>query len=184
MPRVLYRVIERLQSALSEEFDRSPMFCTLATVDARGGAAARTVVCRRVTAGGQLYVFADARSQKLEQVRRHSSAEVVFWLPRRREQFRMAGEIEVVAEPGLRRAFWAELSSPARAMYRWPPLGSALDSAANFPREVDAIEPVAESFAVLRLSPLTIESLDLNTHPHDRRRWEQADGWIEQRLNP
>jgi pyridoxamine 5'-phosphate oxidase len=160
------------------------MFCTLATVDARGGAAARTVVCRRVTAQGDFYLFADARSEKVAQVRENASAEMVFWLPRRREQFRVKGKITLAADPALRSAFWAELSASARAMYLWPTPGSALDDAAPFPRAVDASHAVPETFAVLLLSPGAIEALDLNAHPHDRRRWERADGWVERRLNP
>ena len=31
---------------------------------------------------------------------------------------------------------------------------------------------------------IVTEVLDLNAHPHDRRRWERADGWVERRLNP
>ena len=182
---MLRQAIERLQSALSAEFERSPKLCTLATVDDRGGAAARTVVCRRVTMTGDIFLFSDARSDKVAQVRRAASAEVVFWLSRRREQFRIKGVVTILDDPELRRACWAELSAPARAMYLWPAPGTPREEdAASFPREVEPSHPVPDPFAVLVVRPGAMELLDLKPHPHDRRRWRASAGWREERVNP
>lgn len=182
---MLHEAVERLQVALSDEFDRAPRICTLATVDAAGDPSARSVVCRRVLAGGELYVFSDGRSQKNAHLRANPAAEVVFWLPRRREQFRLKGPAAIEADPTARGACWSELSDAARAMYAWPPPAAArVAEDAAFPRGLGKDAPVPGTFEVLVVRPRAIEWLDLKPHPHDRRRWRAANDWVEERLNP
>ena len=182
---MLRDAVERLQQALSEEFDRAPKLCTLATVDERGDPAARTVVCRRVLATGDVYVVSDSRSDKVAHVRRRPAAEIVFWLPTRRQQFRAKAEVSLVEQPQLRAAFWRELSDSSRAAYFWPQPGTPrAQEGMNFPNEIGPDTPPPEAFVVLLLRLREIEFLDLKPHPHDRRRWQLAHDWQEERLNP
>src|SRR5215213_3847478 len=81
-----------LTRALGEEYGgERPRVCTLATVDKAGLPRARSVVCRRVGPDGAIWLASDARSEKNEHVKASPQAEVVFWLPTRREQFRVQG---------------------------------------------------------------------------------------------
>src|SRR5688500_9191983 len=85
-----------LQTALADEFGNDrPRICALATVSDIGEPAARCVVCRRLARNGYLYLVSDGRSRKNAELRAHRAAELVFWLAKRREQFRISGLADV-----------------------------------------------------------------------------------------
>jgi pyridoxamine 5'-phosphate oxidase len=171
-----------LTRALGEEYGSDkPRICTLATVDKTGLPRARSVVCRRVGPDGAIWLASDARSEKNEHVKANPQAEVVFWLPTRREQFRVQGSVKVLGEPArdpARAELWRELSDEARALFFWPTPGAKkLDTAGAFPKVVDAEKPPPASFEVLILRPRRVEHLQLNPYPHRRRRWMLAGKW-------
>ena len=176
--------LPEFEAALADEYDHKPRIAALATLDG-GSPRVRNVVCRRVDADGTVWVASDARSGKNAQLRGCPEAEVAFWLPRRRDQWRLAGTASILpAERAL--DLWRSMSESARALFDWPPPGAPRDpdpDADAFPTTPRPGPPPA-NFEAIGLSPLVVEHLDLNPHPHRRRRWEAADGWVERTLNP
>lgn len=173
--------IDEFQAALAREFGDKPCVATLATVDKSGAPRARTVVCRRVGAEGSLYVASDARSEKNEQLRGSPQAEVVFWLPGLREQFRVLGSARIVGltpDDPARAELWREMSDSARALFFWPSPGAKrVDPPEAFPQAVPASADVPANFEVIVVRPRRVEHLNLNVHPHERRRWMLAGKW-------
>jgi hypothetical protein len=113
-------------------------------------------------------------------------------MPSRREQFRIRGRMEVIrennktADAKMRPRLWRSLSDATRATFFWPAPGTTLvTDPAAFPTAIGVDEPVPATFEVLALDrPMQVEYLNLNPHPHDRRRWREENGWQEERLNP
>lgn len=180
--------LAELRSALDAEFGDAPRIAVLATVDRDGRPHGRTVVCRRIEDDGKLWVATDARSSKNGQVRHTPLAELVFWLPSRREQFRLSSLVDVLCstdDDPRRLALWRELPDSTRAMFFWPPPGRPRDPAPlAFPLSIPPdIEP-PEDFEVLILDPERVEHLDLGSSPHRRRRWHGDGDWEEEDLNP
>ena len=176
--------IDEFEAALGGEFGHGPRVGALATVDEGPSARVRFVVCRRVDPDGTLWVASDARSAKNAQLRRQAEAEVAFWLPGRREQYRLAGAVTIL---GAAEALdlWLGLSDSARALFAWPEPGTPRDpDPSSFPAKLDAAGPPSASFEALGLRPTRVGHLDLKPHPHRRRRWESADAWVERTLNP
>jgi pyridoxamine 5'-phosphate oxidase len=173
-----------LRNALGNEFDRRPLVMTLATVDETSGPRARSVICRHLDDGGRLLVVSDARSDKSAHLRRDARAEVVMWLEAALQQFRFRGAVEIASD-ARRAALWRDLSPASRALFFWPPPGQPFDPRLSFPEGADDQTAPPASFELLVLAPDLVERLDLNPHPHDRRRWDRAaGGWVECRLNP
>ena len=173
--------VEELSRALKEEFGDGPHVCALATIDKNGSPRNRSVVCRKISPDGSLWVVSDARSEKNEQLKAAPNAEVCFWLPGRREQFRVGGSVKIwggaANEPG-RLEVWKGLSDASRALFFWPSPGAKrLDPPENFPPAAEASRPPPPSFEVLILRPRRVEQLQLAPHPHRRRRWMLAGNW-------
>jgi PPOX class probable FMN-dependent enzyme len=180
--------IIELRDALGAEFGDRPKVGVLATVDRYGRPRGRSVVCRRIEDGGALWIASDRRSSKNGQVQNRPFAELVIWLPTRREQFRLAGHVSVLgpdSDDPRRRWLWRTLPDPTRAMFFWPPPGRPLDPDPNaLPGAVPADVEPPDDFEVLILEPDQVEHLDLKPTPHRRRRWSAEDAWEEQGLNP
>jgi PPOX class probable FMN-dependent enzyme len=173
--------VEELSRALQEEFADQPHVCTLATVDKNGTPRARSVVCRRVGTDGSLWFASDARSEKAEQLKAVPQAEIVFWLPTRREQFRLLGSVKVLpgaANDPVRLELWRAMSDPTRATFFWPSPGARrIDPPESFATAVDASAAPPPHFEVLIVRPRRVEQLQVGVHPHRRRRWMLAGNW-------
>ena len=180
--------VVRLRAALDDEFGQRPRVVTLATLLRRNHARARSVVCRRIDNEGRLYFASDARNGKNGQLRVNGSAEVVCWLPTRKEQYRVAGTVVVIDSTNtgtLRAELWRDLSDATRATFYWPEPGRPRASnPAAFPREVPASVAPPRCFEVLVLSPGQVELLDLKPHPHERIKWFATNDWVGYRVNP
>ena len=182
--------VAALTRALAEEFGEDrPRVCTLATVDKSGAPRARSVICRRVGEDGSAWFLNDGRSEKAEHLKAVPQAEVVFWMPTVREQYRLSGSVKVVpAAPDdpVRLDFWRSLSDATRATYFWPSPGAKrIDEDDEFAREVPSTIPPPPNFHVLVLRPRRVEQLQLTPHPHRRRRWMLAGNWsVAAEVNP
>ncbi len=177
-----------LRRALDAEYGDRPRIATLATVDRDGRPHGRSIVCRHIEDSGALWIATDARSAKNGQVRHEPSAELVFWLPTRREQFRVHGVVEILVstdDDPRRSILWRMLSDATRAMFFWPPPGRPLEpNPSDFPQAVPAEVEPPDDFEVLIVDPLRVEHLDLKPNPHARRRWRAERDWEEELLNP
>jgi PPOX class probable FMN-dependent enzyme len=175
--------LESMRAALDREFAERPRIATLATVAHDGSPRARSVVHRGIDGQGTHLFVSDARSEKNQQLRARQEAEVVYWLPTQRLQFRLRGAATPTAAPA--REMWAQLSDATRATFFWPPPGNVrVEGMGEFPQSVPATIEPPPSFEVIVFMPMEVERLDLNPHPHDRRRWQLAHDWQEQHLNP
>ena len=144
------------------------------------------VVVRRVEDDGGLWIASDARSDKGTQFRERPGAEVVFWLANLREQFRIAGAVEIanLSDPS-RPTLWRELSDSARSLFLWPTPGKLRGPEdSRFPERVSAQTEMPETFDLLILLPDRSERLQLGEHPHLRTRWDARSNWEAEILNP
>lgn len=159
----------------------------LATVAADGTPRVRTLVFRGWAAGCELDLLSDGRSAKVAELRLQPAVELLWLLPRARCQFRLRGSLTRLSaelSEKERARHWQELSPGGRAVWGWPTPGSALESDAPFPAELDRHAAMPAHFLLLRIAVEQVELLELVDHPHRRRRWCREDGWRERRLNP
>lgn len=178
--------IDEFRAALDAEFAAKPRVGALATVDDEGRPRVRSVVCRRVEDDGSLWVASDSRSEKNGQAASHPFGEIVFWLPSRREQFRLAGTLQVVSGDDPRRIrAWHDLSDSARALFFWDRPGAPIfEERGENPERIEVEAKIPNSFELLVLSPDRVDALDLNRHPHRRRRWRESESWAAEKINP
>lgn len=176
-----------LRDALDLEYGTAPWIATLASVDGEGRPRARTVILRRVDEEGRAWVISSAQSDKNGQLRGTAFAELVVYLPGRREQFRLAGRVRVLGEAegdGRRGEMWASISDAARAMFFWPTIGRPVSGCGPVAEAVEATAPMPASFEVILLSPDRVEHLTTAQLPHVRTRWREQTGWEAEGINP
>jgi pyridoxamine 5'-phosphate oxidase len=177
-----------LRGALDQEFGERPRAAVLATVDENHRPRARTIIVRRITDSGLIVFVSDARSRKNAQLRQTPAAELVFYLPTLRQQFRVFGWTAVQdarTGPSLLNEMWLSLTDPARALFASPHPGEAIpESGATIPQSLPAAAPIPENFEVITLRPEEVERLELNYTPHHRTRWREATNWSPESINP
>lgn len=179
--------LTELRTALSEEFGEKPRVMILATVDRSGAPHARSVVCRRIDDDGKIYAATDARSEKNSQLHGERRAEVVFWLPTIRMQFRITGDSKLITFPEdetLRKELWRSMSDQARSLFFWPTPGVAADTDDAFAEAVSADVAPPRSFEILIIEPKQVDRLALDSHPHRRRLWRIDTNWSGVNVNP
>jgi PPOX class probable FMN-dependent enzyme len=179
--------LDLLRESLATEYADRPRIATLATVDAEHQPRARTVILRRIDDDGTLTIVSSAHSQKNAQLRHTPSAELVLYLPTRREQFRLFGPVTLLGrgddEPA-RQAFWHSLSDPARATFYWPTIGQPADTTTTVPAALPPTTRMPEHFELIRLHPSQVEHLTTATLPHQRTRWRAQTHWRPEPINP
>ena len=134
-------------------------YVQLATVRENGFPANRTVVFRGfLDDTNQLKFITDIRSEKAEQISKQPAAEICWYFPNTREQFRITGELILISadsHPHLQPArikMWQELSDAARLQFAWPIPGDmrVQTPEAFTPPAPDNIQPL-ENFCLLLL---------------------------------
>jgi pyridoxamine 5'-phosphate oxidase len=177
-----------LRDALDLEWPHAPRVATLATVDRDNVPHARSVVVRAIEDAGVLHITSDARSGKNAHLRHAPSAELVFWLPARREQFRLAGRVTInshTTDAPLATRLWESLPDASRALFHWPAPGQPLKvTGIDFPPTIAATTPVPESFEILTLHPDRVDHLQLAPTPHRRARYRAQNAWGIEPINP
>jgi pyridoxamine 5'-phosphate oxidase len=165
----------------------------LATVRSDGRPANRTVVFRGfVPETNQLTIISDRRSQKTEQIQQQSWAEICWYFPKTREQFRLSGSLFVVDSRStnaehqqLFHQTWKNLSDSAREQFYWPTPGQPHDPNLEISTPQSDVERPAETFTLLVFDPTEVDHLDLRQHPHARcRYWNYEQGWQSETVNP
>ncbi|MEH2112595.1 Npun_F5749 family FMN-dependent PPOX-type flavoprotein [Nostoc sp.] len=170
-------------------------YLQLATVQANGRPANRTLVFRGFLEDtNQLKFITDVRSAKADQIQQQPWAEVCWYFPNTREQFRITGCLTLVSgddcdhnlQPA-RIAMWQELSDAARLQFAWPHPGKPrVETPEAFaPAAPEPIQPVP-NFCLLLLEPVQVDHLELRGEPQNRwlyRRDDQQD-WSSQTINP
>jgi pyridoxamine 5'-phosphate oxidase len=170
-------------------------YLQLATIQANGSPANRTLVFRGFLEDtNQLKFITDNRSAKADQIQQQPWAEICWYFPNTREQFRITGCLTMVSSDDsdqnlqpARIAMWQELSDAARLQFAWPHPGKPRiqESGAFEPPAPDPVEPVP-NFCLLLLDPVQVDHLELRGEPQNRwlyRRDDQQD-WSSEAINP
>jgi PPOX class probable FMN-dependent enzyme len=150
----------------------------LATIDADGSPNCRTMVYRGFTEdGSRLDMHTDLRSNKISQLQYPKLAEICWYFPHTREQFRLKGNIELICSPDhplgpVRTAHWQSLSNEVQASYVAVSL-NAVQSDAKVLK--NSLQLPSEHFALLQLTAKQVDHLQLQPLPHKR--------WLYQRDN-
>ncbi len=117
---------------------RGGNYVQLATATRDGLPRCRTVVQRGIMPDGRFKFITDARSEKVQQIRRPGggAAEMVWWFLKTSEQYRVRGQLRLVgADEGdkalaaLRKQQWGNLRDSAREQFYWPQPGIPLNEA-------------------------------------------------------
>lgn len=168
-------------------------YVQLATVRPDGRPANRTVVFRGWwEETNQLRFVSDRRSEKTHQMQQQPWAEVCWYFPKSREQFRLSGLMQIgiadTPELGLeaaRQQAWQDLSDNARIQFGWPHPGEGRSPTTRF--EVAPLDPTLppDTFCLLLLDPQTVDHLELRGDPQQRTHYTYQDGeWVTSNINP
>ncbi len=168
-------------------------YLQLATVRPDGKPANRTLVFRGfLDETNQLKFVTDDRSEKPEQIAQNSWAEVCWYFPSTREQFRLTGTLRLIGATELdeklqkaRQSAWQELSDSARVQFAWAHPRQARAEAETFsPPMPSQVEPLPQ-FCLLLLEPIEVDHLELRGEPQNRRIYELNETkWTELEVNP
>ncbi len=170
-------------------------YLQLATVQTNGRPANRTLVFRGFLEDtNQLKFITDTRSAKAEQIQQQPWAEVCWYFPNTREQFRITGCLTLVGNDDshqdlqpARISIWQELSDAARLQFAWPHPGKprVLELKAFEPPAPDPMQPVP-NFCLLLLDPVQVDHLELRGEPQNRRFYCQDENkkWLCEEINP
>ncbi|MBD2528797.1 pyridoxamine 5'-phosphate oxidase family protein [Nostoc flagelliforme FACHB-838] len=170
-------------------------YLQLATLQANGRPANRTLVFRGFLEDtNQLKFITDNRSAKADQIQQQPWAEVCWYFPNTREQFRITGYLTLVSSDDFhqdlqpaRIAMWQELSDAARLQFAWPYPGKPRiqELSAFEPAAPDPVEPAA-NFCLLLLDPMQVDHLELRGEPQNRWLYCRNDQqeWSNEAINP
>jgi pyridoxamine 5'-phosphate oxidase len=179
--------LQELRAALDREYSAAPHVMMLATAELSGAPHVRCVVCRRIDEQGRLFAATDARTEKNVQLHSNRRAEILFWLPKLRTQYRVTGDAKIVIFPDdepLRKEIWQILSDESRSTFFWPTPGIAADADDAFAQAVSADVSPPRNFEVFILEPKQVDRLSLDSHPHRRRVWRIDTNWAGVDINP
>jgi pyridoxamine 5'-phosphate oxidase len=165
-------------------------YAQLATVRPDGRPANRTVVVRELLGSdGRLVAITDARSPKAGQLAAMPWAELCWYFPDTREQFRLLGQVTSVGPDdatelaAVRKRHWGWLPEPSKRSFTWPKPGLPRAAAAAFEGKAPAEPP--PFFVLLVLDPVQVDHLDLREQPHARMRYVRDAGlWSIEPINP
>jgi PPOX class probable FMN-dependent enzyme len=138
-----------------------------------------------------LLFVTDRRSHKFTELKHNAAAELCWYFPTSREQFRIGGAIALIdadqttpeAIP-LRHHTWAKLSDNARQQFAWPHPGHPRAATGFEPTPLDPQVPLA-TFVILVFTPDWVDHLELRGEPQNRHQYWLAQGaWHQQAVNP
>lgn len=169
----------------------------MATVKPDGRPANRTVVYRGFLGDTpDITIVTDLRSGKVQEIRANPAGEFAWYMPETRDQFRIAGDLTVVAHDSAtmqkeRQEAWAKMSPGGRAQFAWPVPGfPRLDDenpdAFDIPEElISDPNAVLENFCLVVMRVDEVDHLSLRKN----RRWHHTrkggtDEWETLEVNP
>ena len=174
-------------------------YVQLATVDANNRPTNRTVVFRGwLEPESQLQFVVDLRSDKAQNLVRdipkpNIYAEVCWYFPKTREQFRIGGTMELVTSDcslesccKARQLAWQQMSDSGRIQFAWATPGADRSQEPNVfdPPQPDAQQPL-DNFCLLLLAPKSVDHLELRGEPQNRYLYELLAGeWGMRAVNP
>lgn len=174
----------------SQAYSRYPQ---LATIRHDGRPANRTVVFRGFLPETNCLTFVtDSRSEKVHQIGQNPAAELCWYFTQTREQFRLAGQAQVITHPDAEgdapvayRQTWEKLSENARQQFAWPHPGKPR-ATEGFDRRSLAESAPLKTFTVLIFDPDAVDHLELRGSPQNRYQYARQpdDTWETLAVNP
>ncbi|MCY7335993.1 MAG: pyridoxamine 5'-phosphate oxidase [Chamaesiphon sp.] len=170
-------------------------YVQLATVDASHRPENRTMVFRGwLDPVSQLKFVTDIRSTKAINLLAGASdwAEVCWYFPKTREQFRLSGTLTLIAADTTtshhkaRQEAWQQMSDAGRVQFAWETPGAdrSADPAALNPPQPDPNQPL-DTFCLLLLEAVAVTHLELRGEPQSCYLYELLDGeWQTRSINP
>ena len=171
-------------------------YVQLATVDASHRPENRTMVFRGwLEPVSQLKFVTDIRSTKAINLLANASAcaEVCWYFPKTREQFRLSGTLTLIASQSTttshhkaRQEAWQQMSDAGRVQFAWETPGAdrSEDPAVFNPPQPDPNQPL-DTFCLLLLEAVTVTHLELRGEPQSCYLYELLDGeWQTRSINP
>eukprot|EP00884_Botryococcus_braunii_P001666 jgi/Botrbrau1/114/Bobra.0022s0102.2 len=143
-----------------------------------------------------------ARSEKVEHVKLQPAAEICWYFPESREQYRILGKLTVIGEEypdaemlQARQKMWNSLSQSARDQFAWPHPGLPLppeEDESQHRRNSEGEAPGPHQaplspFCLVILEPWTVDYLSLRGNHRikfSRRDDESGTWWAEMPVNP
>jgi pyridoxamine 5'-phosphate oxidase len=189
------------RSPLDRALDRNSSlpiarYFQLATVDVDLRPHNRTLVFRGwLEPGSQLQSVTDVRSSKAINLLTGASplAEVCWYFPETREQFRLSGTLKLVtaectvtSDSEARQRVWAQMSDAGRIQFDWgtPGADRSADPQAFNPPQPDPQQPSA-NFCLLLLETIEVVHLELRGDPQNCYSYTIVDGqWQMRSINP
>jgi pyridoxamine 5'-phosphate oxidase len=169
-------------------------FVQLATVRLDGRPAIRTVVFRGYLDDARTMVFTtDARSAKRAEIERSPDAELCWYFPETREQFRLAGVLRLVDAAttdaslhAARRDVWQALPDATRLSFNWPAPGEPRDPRAAFPAAPADPETPSDHFTLMIFTAREVDHLELDGAPQHRWKYaaDEHGRWSGVEVNP
>lgn len=155
-------------------------YMQIATIKKNGRPANRTVVFRgflsaaSMSAGDTLTFVTDSRSEKIEQILTYPYAEVAWYFPESREQYRISAEIEIIGPGHLdadlqtaRHQAWKNMSDAGRQQFTYshpgvprPDKDDRSDLTVPAPAKDD---PVLDTFCLVTLRPDHVDYVNLKS---------------------
>ena len=169
-------------------------YLQLATVTPQGYPANRTVVFRGFLGNSNCLKFiTDRRSEKIDQIQYQPQAEACWYFTKTREQFRLAGTVQIVtntnsdsALQSARSTTWQNLSDAARSQFTWSYPGKPREDNQSFATTNPDPNLPLDNFCLLLLNPFKIDHLELRGSPQNRCLYKLQDDntWSTQPVNP
>ncbi len=167
---------------LAERDPASPLRTpVIATVDKNGAPQARVMVLRHFDEKSMtLRLFTDARSPKLDQLRRNPNVQAVFYDGGRKLHFRIAGTASFKTQTSETDDLWGELPEFGRGDYlsRLPPGAQINDPTEGWIQEAAF---GSDNFCVLEIAISEIDWLQLSASGHKRAQLKWRHGQCEGR---
>lgn len=174
-------------------------YVQLATVKPDGRPSNRTVVFRGFLGDTDDLTFVtDSRSNKIRELAANPAAEVCWYFPDSREQYRISGHLTIVDAHHIderllaaRQLAWSKMSDGGRTQFAWPHPGLVRE---NTPPEAfkqpapGAEEPPLTTFCLAVLQPDQVDHLLLFSNERSVYRRQVlvsgAPAWAEEDVNP
>jgi pyridoxine/pyridoxamine 5'-phosphate oxidase len=159
------RRLQQIVDALNAEYTDAARICSLATSDSTGTPSVRCMVLREITSDGAFLFVSDRRTAKDDHLRARPECEVMFWLPKRNTQIRIAGHAVVVDaanDYGLREDWWHRLDTRGTRILS-KEKGTDPDTT-----------PMPATFELITVTPTTVRFDDYSQTPAKKDVWTFA----------
>ena len=137
-----------------------------------------------------------SRSNKVEEVLHCPWAEIAWYFPETREQYRFLGRITIVSKDEedeklakARTSAWKNMSDPGRQQFTWPTPGiprlEENGEASQPPMALGKDDPVADPFCLCFMDVSAVDHLELKSNVRRKFSFDgDSNTWLQTEVNP